>query len=367
MTREREWPVKTELRKSAELKEFLEICGDKPINAYCQEDGVKFKDVQAELPVHRQKALFKGMSLVAIARKAIELRRNGDDIPVLTPLTVNDKIGTVSLFFEWAKTRCANVVNPAAGQGIRRRKNRRQAKKVHPWSTDELNRMFAAPIYVGWESESRWTEPGGTILRQSAKFWVPLIGLFSGMRLGEIIQLRVADVKEKDGIQYFDVTPDGPDLADDEAVDTEEEKSLKTSSSRRGIPIHKKLFDLGFEEFLAFRRASGSSRVFPEYEKAKDDGSWSKQFSKHFTRFRESIGVTRPGVRFHSLRHNVEDALRNAGVPKEVRDAVQGHGENGVSREYGSGYYLATLDKAVQKISYAGVKLPTVTAEKPAM
>jgi hypothetical protein len=71
---------------------------------------------------------------------------------------------------------------------------------------------------------------------------------------------------------------------------------------------------LGFGEFLDLRRASGERRLFPEFERARDDGSWSKQFSKHFKRFRESIGVTRRGVKFHSLRHNVEDALRNADV-----------------------------------------------------
>jgi integrase len=358
-SREREWPPKTELRKRSELREFREICGDKPINAYGQGDGVKFKDIESTLPLYRQQASFKGLSLIDAAKKAAELRNKGQDVEFLSPLTINDKIGSVSLFFEWAKTRTGGVVNPVAEQGIQRRKNRRQGKKVHPWTTDELNRMFAAPIYIGCLSESHWKQSGDTILRRSSKFWVPLIGLFSGMRLGEIIQLQVSDVREKDGIHYFDVTPIGVDPADDEAVDADEEKSLKTSSSQRAIPIHKMLFDLGFEEFVEFRRASGSTRLFPEFEKAKDDGSWSKQFSKHFKRFRESIGVKRRGVRFHSLRHNVEDALRNAHVLKEVRDAIQGHGENGVSAEYGSGYYLATLDGALQKIAYPGVKLPS--------
>jgi len=357
-SREREWPKKTELRKRSELREFLEICGDKPINAYGQEDGVKFKDVESALPLYRQKALFKGLSLIDAAKKAAELRNKVQDVEFLSPLTINDKIGSVSLFFEWAKTRTVGVVNPVADQGIQRRKNRRQGKKVHPWTADELNRMFAAPIYVGCVSETHWQTPGPNILRSSAKYWVPLIGLFSGMRLGEIIQLQVSDVREKDGIHYFDVTPIGVDTADDEGVDADEEKSLKTSSSQRAIPIHKMLFDLGFEKFLEFRRASGSTRLFPEFEKAEDDGSWSKRFSKYFKRFRDSIGVKRRGVRFHSLRHNVEDALRNAHVVKEVRDAIQGHGENGVSREYGSGYYLATLNEALQKIAYDGVNFP---------
>ena len=102
---------------------------------------------------------------------------------------------------------------------------------------------------------------------------------------------------------------------------------------RRGIPIHGTLFELGFGDFLKFRRASGARRLFPEYDRATDDSSWSKRFSKYFKRFRELIGVARRGVKFHSLRHNVEDALRNANVRKEVRDAIQGHAENGVSRE----------------------------------
>jgi hypothetical protein len=39
--REREWPTKTEIREHAELREFLEVRGERPIDAYRQEDGVK--------------------------------------------------------------------------------------------------------------------------------------------------------------------------------------------------------------------------------------------------------------------------------------------------------------------------------------
>ena len=282
----------------------------------------------------------------------------------MNPITINDKIGTASLFFEWAKTRDGSVVNPVVDQGIRRPKNQRKGKKRHPWTVEELNRLVAAPVYTGCESDYYWKRPGPATLRRSAKFWVPLIALFSGMRLGEIIQMQVADVKRTEGLDYFDVTPVAIDPNDEEADQIDnEEKSLKTASSRRGIPIHKTLYDIGFDDFLAFRRASGERRLFPEYDKAKDDGSWSKQFSKHFRRFRLSIGVTRRGVKFHSLRHNVEDALRNADVRKEVRDAIQGHGENSVSREYGSGYYVTTLNDAMQKISYEGLDLSRLNSD----
>ena len=360
-SREREWPTKTVLRKRSELREFLEIAGDKPVNAYRQVDGVNFKDVQLALPVYRQKAPFKGLTIVDAAKTTSSLRVGGEKVELLNPITINDKIGTVSLFFEWAKSRDSSVVNPLTDQRIQHSKNKRKGKKRHPWTIEELNRMVAAPIYTGCRSEYYWKQQGNLVLRRSAMYWVPLIALFSGMRLGEVIQMQVSDVRCLDGIEYFDVTPVALDPIDDEAVESEEEKSLKTACSRRGIPIHKTLFDLGFGEFLKFRRASGERRLFPEYDKAKDDSSWSKQFSKHFKRFRESIGVTRRGVKFHSLRHNVEDALRNADVRKELRDAIQGHGENGVSREYGSGYYVRTLNEAVQKMGYDGLTLPAVT------
>ena len=278
--RQREWPTKTVLRKRGELREFLEIVGDKPINAYTQSDGLNFKDVQLALPIYRQKAPYKGLTLVEAAQKASQLRVDGEKIDLLRPITINDKIGTVSLFFEWGKSRDSSVVNPTADQHLRRAKNKRKGKKRHPWTIDELNRMIASPIYTGCRSESHWKEPGDLVLRQSAKYWVPLIALFSGMRLGEIIQIQVSDVRYLDGIEYFDVTPAAIGPRDDEADDAEEEKSLKTESSRRAIPVHETLFELGFRDFLKFRRATGARRLFPEYDRAMDDSSWSKRFSR---------------------------------------------------------------------------------------
>ena len=56
-------------------------------------------------------------------------------------------------------------------------------------------------------------------------FWVPLIGLYTGMRLEEICQGYVSDIKEIDGVWCFDVNDDKPD------------KSVKTED-RRLVPIH---------------------------------------------------------------------------------------------------------------------------------
>ena len=62
-------------------------------------------------------------------------------------------------------------------------------------------------------------------------------------------------------------------------------------------------------------------------------------------------GPARRGVKFHSLRHNVEDALRNADVRKEIRDAIQRHGENGVSREYAD--VVSALTAICQRLGHS--------------
>jgi hypothetical protein len=44
-------------------------------------------------------------------------------------------------------------------------------------------------------------------------------------------------------------------------------------------------------------------------------------------------------------------------VKQEVRDALQGHGENGVSAQYGMAVYRKTLDEAMKKVEYPDLDL----------
>jgi integrase len=352
--REKEWTKKDEMRFKAHLDEFMEIAGNKPVNQYAHTDGAEFKSIQLRLPRMRHGGVFKGKSLKECAALA---DKQGQGVKRLSPTAIKDKIGCVSRFFVWARGKDLSVIDPLKEVTITSPKKRNRGKGRLTWSIEELNRMFAAPIYTGARSASNWKTPGETVLNDTAMYWAPLIALFSGMRLGEIIQLHVADVREEHGIHIFDVTTLG---SADEGANA---KSVKTSTSHRKVPVHLSLIDLGLLNFVERQSQRGYARLFPDFEKSKDDDTWSKAFGKHFKRFRDSLTVegefrVRDKVDFHSLRHNVEDALRNANVRKEVRDAVQGHGENGVSAEYGSGYYVETLNEAVQTIRYAGLALP---------
>ena len=164
------------------------------------------------------------------------------------------------------------------------------------------------------------------------------------MRLGEILQLLKLDVREENGIWYFDVNKD-------------EGKSLKTASSKRRVPLHRVLLDLGFLDYV--RSGHQSGRIFPEIKKGAD-GYHSHHFSKWWGRYSKQIGFKSPRTAFHSFRHNFADALRAADLPEYINKALVGHSDKSVHGQYGGGAVLSQLKAAIDKVSYVGADLSSL-------
>lgn len=72
------------------------------------------------------------------------------------------------------------------------------------------------------------------------KYWSTLLFLYTGARRNEIAALTPYDVKqdEASNIWYFDIT------------DEEETKRLKTVAAKRFVPVHSKLIEYGFLEYI---------------------------------------------------------------------------------------------------------------------
>ena len=351
--------VKTTMGDATDLREYMDVAGDKPIRLYTKADGVKFKETLLACPAQRKVAPFKGMNIVQAVKKAKDVDASGKTIARLHRDTINDKLMAISKFFVWANGHHGSVPNPLDGLRIKVKKRRgKTSERRHPFNQVELVKLFNGPVYRGCASMRAWKNPGTIVPRESARFWAPLIGLYSGMRMGEIIQLHVADIKTDDqGITYFDITTIR------EEDDDEADKSLKTGTSQRQIPIHPFLIECGLLGLVQRRRKADTTRLLTDYDQSPTDGSWSKTFSAWFRHYRKHVGVERiirgkNRVDFHSFRHNFEDVVRDLpDVKQEVRDALQGHGENGVSSGYGSGVYRSRLDEAMKKVRYADLDL----------
>ena len=167
--------------------------------------------------------------------------------------------------------------------------------------------------------------------------------------MNEICQLYVEDVRNHDDVPCISVT--------DENNIEDAKKRLKSSSASRLIPIHKKLLALGFLDFVEAVRSDGNIRLFPDLE-ADTRGYYSDAFQKWFSRFIKGLDAKTPKTTFHSFRHSFRDAMRNASISEDVARALGGWADQRTSEIYGSGFSVARLNDAIQRIEYSGLRLP---------
>ncbi len=299
---------------------------------------------------------FPKLSPVAASRMAKEKGLTG----TLSPASVNGYMTKFRAVMNYASNEGWIERNPAKGLQVIDRVRRRD--KRLPFSTEQLRLIFDAPIYRGCLDDWAGYSTPGPARPRRGRFWVPLIALFSGMRMNEICQLHVADIHRLEEVNCFFVT-EGPS-------DIENGKRLKTAASERFIPVHPTLIDIGFMAFVADRRAAGAVRLFSELQ-ASSTGYYSDPFSKWFRRFLQRAGADQPKTCFHSFRHCYRDALREARIDHEVALALggwaSGNGSEGgeTAAAYGRGYRAPTLYDAMGRIAYPELDLRHLIQPSP--
>jgi integrase len=132
-----------------------------------------------------------------------------------------------------------------------------------------------------------------------SKYWIPLISLMSGMRCGEICSLYLDNVREITGNKRtkrwcFDILeePNRPT------------KRLKNQSSRRIVPIHDTLIDLGFIDFIKLlKKTPDRKRLFEELE--YKEGTYIRCISRFLNnRYLPLLGIKTDKNGFHCLKQS---------------------------------------------------------------
>jgi integrase len=88
--------------------------------------------------------------------------------------------------------------------------------------------------------------------------------------------------------------------------------------------------ELGFLEFVELRQKQGAVKLFSTLKEMKGrPDKRTDTFSKWWSRYTKKIGVKPLGEAgeqktFHSFRHTSKRALRNAGAPENLVDAIHG-------------------------------------------
>jgi integrase len=126
------------------------------------------------------------------------------------------------------------------------------------------------------------------------KYWVVLLGAYTGARLGEILQLRKVDLLQDDETSRYYIRI------------TQEAGRVKTENANRRVPLHKKIIEAGFIEFIQ----GAGEKLFPEVQ--------SQVATQWYRSYRQGIGIPdrdEYGLRlvFHSFRHTFISIARAEG------------------------------------------------------
>jgi integrase len=256
------------------------------------------------------------------------------------PGTVKKLLGLLSGMFQVAveDEQFGIETNPVRDVKVRGRVGESKARK--PFNVEELNAIFASPVFAKGERPQAGAG--------EAAYWLPLVGLFTGARLNEIGQLRTGDVKTADGITFIHFTDQG-----------EGQRLKKGSKSRKRVPVHAQLVRLGLLRYVEKMREEKQERLFPDL-KADSHGHITGRWSRWFNRYLDGVvGIADPEKDFHSFRHTFKLTARACGIPEDQHDALTGHANVSVSRAYGGteGYPLGQLAKAIKRLRFQELRI----------
>jgi len=320
-----------EIRNS--VKFLTECFGDIPIGDITKEKSNIIKSHIKNYPKNRTKnPKYRDNDFHSLMKMKIPQQ----DIIHLT--TINKHLGNLSSFMIWCVNNGYCNTNPFTGMKIKQKKSPRDERDR--FSEKEIKEIFSKQNYLHLTKVEK---------DSYSKYWVPLIGCFTGMRCGEICSLYLDNVKEIKGNHRnkrwcFDILeePNRPD------------KKLKNQSSRRIVPIHDTLIDLGFIDFIKLlKKDPERKRVFEELEYR--EGTYIRSISRFWNnRYLPLLGIKTGKNGFHSFRHSFIDTLKQLGVEPHFINELVGHSQGDISSDrYGNNYNPDILyNKCVKRVVY---------------
>jgi integrase len=180
------------------------------------------------------------------------------NLELLSIRSVQKYIQWYNLFLKWLyendyTNQHYNIKQPKVKHKIAPNERRLQ------YSTSDLNALFSSLLY----KKNSNTKPYQKM--------IPIISLYSGMRLQEVCQLEKEDIVKIDGILCFNINSKSS---------CGEKKWVKSYSGHRIIPIHSKLFELKIVDYIL---SIESGKLWKELKSDKY-GKYNSTYGKQFQR-----------------------------------------------------------------------------------
>ncbi len=242
------------------------------------------------------------------------------------PATINGaKLAALKAVFAWAVENELLGENPANRVSVVRKAKLDERMKA--FTPDEAQAILAAAMRE----------------KSPARRWVPLLCAQSGARVAEVCQLRKEDVREDKGIWFMRFTA--------------EAGSLKNANSQRDVPLHPKVIEAGFLEFVK-GKVDGPLFYDPKRRRKDSTKPPAKIVSKNLANWVHTLGLEVGRAHRkdpnHAWRHYFKTVARAHGVQDSVSDRITGHTAASEGQNYG-GLWLEALHEAVAKLPLPGM------------
>lgn len=262
---------------------WLAIAEDKPIDTYTPRDIGLFIDRCFELP---------RMNISPYNKMTWEQRLEVDvpDEDLQSPKSVQQYYKWIMGIFSYAKRDTIAYITTSPCSIKRNFKARVRGIFNDNELTTLLTSASKEPLY--------W------------KKWIIYLGIYTGARRGELVQLRKSDVKldESSGRYYLLIT------------DAHESQRLKSVNSKRKIPVHNALVDAGFIKYVE----SCNDRIFEELTNVEVVTGW---MPRHMNSLNIAPTNELDHIRsFHSIRHTfITKSMSEPDVNINLLQQIVGH------------------------------------------
>ena len=322
---------------------FLHVMGDRSVETITPEDITHFADILAWWPKGGvNKPCFADKTPEQIAKY---VKRN--KLPRLMLSTQAKHLFYVDAFFNWLIRASVLTENPLRYVDMGRYQEDRVKKS--PFTKQDIKTMFELGRI------SKLTKP--------LEYWGPLLALFTALRCNEIAQLLVDNIQAVEMCDEDDVLQTVHCI---EVSDAEEGQSVKSASSRRLVPIHSKLIEAGFLEYVEDIRKYGSKELFPgiSWSGTGPGHTLSAWFNGEY--MRKECGITKKRVTLHCFRHTVNTMADRSRVPPGVMVSINGHadGQSVAEKHYISRADVLECQHYLEKLPFPELELPTYTSER---
>nr|WP_314431871.1 phage integrase SAM-like domain-containing protein [uncultured Brevundimonas sp.] len=176
----RDWSPTTRMAYQTTKRIVLSILGkDTPVRSITRSQCREMIEVLRWQPRNASK-LFPKLSPVEIAKHA----KAEDRTDLINPANINTYLNKLGGVLNWAVKEEMLDRNPA--QGLRVPDPTARRDKRLPFSSRQLQTIFAAPLYTGCRDDGHGYATPGPERPKNARFWIPLLSCSASAPLAQI-------------------------------------------------------------------------------------------------------------------------------------------------------------------------------------